>query len=842
MRFFPPPHTFLDDHGAPLASQDRRYFTRLSAAESSENPWRKEYIQRTRLLRSLGKGKVQLPSTAGKSAHGGLMVTYQPRTGQLSVSHVAASFTSSGVRAVHASLESQMVTASDPTTGKFEKRPVPRDPLLRFTPITPDLRQVRNDHPDYEVAVDMNVNRVMDISEELGWIMGENCPDGRCFVHPYSSPYITEGDVLYIRPGTDTSADKYGTKPLVTCVWIAKRRTGGVRDTTGAAVIVGNSRGFVRMFSITHSKGQQNDLREVGTFCVSPGVPIVQIEVDEDFLPKRIRQRRPWISVINATGEIYYLRNMPGDMDGGAWKMIPQTARIHSPLYNEIFPELEGLTQKQLKEKETHRTALLLKMDYSRIKDLWEHCRMDWFLKVDWAGGNMVSSRAGSESYWYGTVVRKADAPLNRYHLRKTKSSESANFVINGTTTDGPTKPSLFGSSSDTESTTTPPDELSTDPPAPDHDEWLPTTLHLNRSFTRITAYSLDNSLLARQGGDATSNHSIPGGNGCLLALGTNTGTIIVFNIRPPSTPAPTDHPIRTIHTDSPQITTLAVSSLAVFHGGNDGLVQAWDPLGSSSTPIRTLHSRFSARARRRIEQSTALQGDNQFSARCLQIDPDPTNLRGLVALGTFIRYWSFSGTEAAGRRGKRGHATGGGAKRASAARTKGAIRGVMRSDEIAMWGELEEQSRVADALERRFGVGRGAAAMSEEDMLAYASMISQEAFATERGASPEEDEELQSALRESLRGEEEEEEGAYRFSEPQYEAWSSTPGSLSPAKSPRKRGGWEKMPLFDDSWGQEDGLDEVVDQGFEDDLEMAIRLSLEEEERKKGKGKGREM
>jgi len=35
--------------------------------------------------------------------------------------------------------------------------------------------------------------------------------------------------------------------------------------------------------------------------------------------------------------------------------------------------------------------------------------------------------------------------------------------------------------------------------------------------------------------------------------------------------------PLRVISTESPQVSCLAVTSLFLVHGGNDGLVQAWD-------------------------------------------------------------------------------------------------------------------------------------------------------------------------------------------------------------------------------------------------------------------------
>lgn len=114
-RYFPAPFHELGGHEV---TQDRRYFTPLSLSTGA-HAWRNEYTQRTTLLRSLGKGKLHAPdglSRAGQGS-GGLMVTYPSVTGQTSVSHMAANFAPSGVRCVHASLESQYVSASDGITG-----------------------------------------------------------------------------------------------------------------------------------------------------------------------------------------------------------------------------------------------------------------------------------------------------------------------------------------------------------------------------------------------------------------------------------------------------------------------------------------------------------------------------------------------------------------------------------------------------------------------------------------------------------------------------------------------------------------------------------------------------
>jgi hypothetical protein len=826
------------------------------------------------------------------------MVTYPARTGPLSVSHMAVSFAPNGVRAVHACLESQIVSASDPTTGKIEKR---RDPLFRDLLLTPDLMAVRNDHPDFGVAIDMNVNRVMDISEEFGWVMGENIPDGRCYLHLYPNPHIGDGTE---RIGAYVGPDNYGLKPAVTCVWITKKRSGGVRDCTGAAVVIGNSRGYVRIFSVDVGK-KSSSPTQIRAYCVSPGVPIVQVKVDEDFLPRRLRQARPWITVINALGEIYYLRNKPTSSSDDEWRMIPQTARIPTPVYSEVFPELaKDLSSEQIEGNRQKRTELLLKMEYSKIKELWEGFRMDWFIEVDWAGENIVTGRTGSENYWHGNLVQTADVSLKRYHLRKVKTDDDPKIFVRGisrASSETPARESIFGGDEDAvsqESTSaTPIAENPDEELAPiGHDEWISTELRMNdRSFTRITSYSLDNSHLSRLAAseDTTLREGSPGGHGRLFAVGTNSGSIFVFNIRPTSVSEPIESPIRTIHTDSPQISTLAVSSLVVVHGGDDGLVQAWDPLGSTRSPVRTLHSRFSARARRRIEQNLgAVTTDNQFAARCLALDPDPTRLRGAVALGTFVRYWSFSAVDTISGGGKKKRKKVGGAGKVGGTphRNKGAIREVIQSDELALRREREQKRKEAEELEKRYGIATGTDALNEEEMLAYARMISQETFEAESSTrnseaassndtiTPEgsittprdpEDADLELALRLSLQEVEVSEmqpteepawEGMMMEPGPShysFEHWSVSPAkpvssnafgpctsvSSSPTKSKKsssstRKGGWEKVSLDAlNDWQQQPDVDE--------DLELAIRLSLQEQEQEQwrgGKGKGKEV
>lgn len=244
----------------------------------------------------------------------------------------------------------------------------------------------------------------------------------------------------------------------------------------------------------------------------------------------------------------------------------------------------------------------------------------------------------------------------------------------------------------------------------------------------------------------ASSNPEVPGNRGRYLAVGTATGLVFVWDIRAPSGKS-TDminpvSPLRIIQTDSPQVSCVALTSLYLVHGGNDGLVQAWDPLASTTRPIRTINSRFSSRARRRLVQAEASMhgvGNNFFACGAICLDPDPTVLRGMVALGTHLRYWAFSSSGAdqyksSKRRLRRGHkgsnVTAEGQRFSSSGR--GALMEYIEDEKVEM-----ERQKVADAKERahlsnRFGVDLLGPDVSEEQLLAYAQLLSEEAFASE--------------------------------------------------------------------------------------------------------------
>jgi len=156
------------------------------------------------------------------------------------------------------------------------------------------------------------------------------------------------------------------------------------------------------------------------------------------------------------------------------------------------------------------------------------------------------------------------------------------------------------------------------------------------------------------------------------------------------------------------------------------------------------LNSRFSDRARRRIAQAEASAhgvGNNFYAAGAIVLDPDPTALRGMVSLGSYVRYWSYSSTAAdayksrkrgqLGRRSERGsNSTPAGQKVSATGR--GLINNYISNERFEMEREKVIRQKEKERLTGRFGTNLLGEGASEEEMLAYATMLSEEAFSSD--------------------------------------------------------------------------------------------------------------
>lgn len=697
-------------------SPQRRYFSRLTA----NSTWKNEYSLRTTLLRSFAKGKVldmSARSVRGSKEPQSLLITYDSKCNN-TVTHLSVKFPNlfetGGSKALprlySGSTFSNTVTISDYTIGKTE-RGLWQKPG-HFPPEF--LSSVPGFNRDYFCPNNRGAG-VMDLSEGLGWVFGESIPNGNLYVFAH----CTNDNLLSAQSGfrmarplqltNGTLIDGNGSDAGISSVWMAKtRRAGTILDTSEGkiGILSASSKGCVSAFALpwtTGSLAPEDWNLAWASWYVCPGIPILSICVDNEYSTRRNRMHRPWCVILNAVGEVWYSTTLPTpDASAASWKIIPSTRQLAAQkLAGGASVVNQHLEEMLLRDWKVVRAA----------EPLWGN---DWWIEVDWADETIIRGR------------KITDFPISRFH--RTKNQQTMDLrprqIRNSQ------QPSIFGSS-----------EV---PPAESDPSMAHTWISSDLDFTSdpdeqhfVTAVGMDNSYLCQISTTDTSVDDIPGSNARFLAVGTNEGIIFVWNIRESHT-SPTVYPLRRIQTSSPEITTVAVSSLILVAGGNDGLVAAYDPLSSSSSPLRILHSHFTRRARRRLAQvpeQNAVLASNQYAARSCILDPDPTSLRGVVALGSHIRHWSIasdSSQNSARRRKKKLARQSIAATRLRNKSSGSDYQGLIKTEVSSLKKEAMDSDRENDRLEGRFGISYrmpGANDLTEEELVAYAELLSKEAY-----------------------------------------------------------------------------------------------------------------
>ncbi|KAI6806347.1 hypothetical protein KC332_g11452 [Hortaea werneckii] len=865
--YFPGPDTMhadlvndADDEETVVQQQqavvrsERRAFTRLTALAS----WRSEYINRTRLLRSLARGKPVQSVASGPSGSsrngGGQSHNAQPTimyNSQLftTINHLHAIFaggaTGSGwgssghkklPRFIHGADDTGTATTSDPGAGKVDSWGQ-SDPqfFVQFADRFPGDSQYGLGPGEV-----VGAPNVMDVSQPYGLVYGEGSPGGMAY---YRATEEMRGRFLMF--SSAMSVPEIGIPRLhsaneaMTSIWIAKSATIPSLTEGLIGIMTGSSLGVVNAYSLgsTGTGGTSNRehrfLRGETTarWVLSPGVPIISIAVDPEYCLSRQAQNRIWAVALNALGEVFYLTKFPKrpTLDRAApmddelaertawltgrsvyWNLVEPSRRVaRMDPYAE--PGADGsysprsswngmcLSPEQIRAETLEMEAFARKKpkDFRAVCSGWDMRRR---LEVDFAGDdgnlageNVVVVECGLEEDGISTAAVQRFTRCRFQEGGGTSGSVTPPSMTSGTT-EASNEPSLFGGG------TSPPAGTESAPsldrlggalpaddfggsitPRPMSEEWRTSKMTFGGlKKVQVLATTIDNSTFATQtcsedpllgfsGRSTTSSPSltplspsdqpsandpvdVPGQRARLFAIGTKTGSVLVWNIRAPYPKAAettnTLDPVRIIYTDSPQISCLAMSALYLVHGGSDGLVQAWDPLGSSLQPIRTMNSRFSARARRRLAQAQASPqgvGINLFAAGAITLDPDPAVLRGMVSLGINLLYWSFSSSAADQyrssakrrlRRSERGsnNALGTGGSGFSTA-TRNNLKDYIAHEQ----NELELEKAQRNREHQRF-VGRYGTEFldgSEEEQMAYVAMISQESFEKEaRGRS----------------------------------------------------------------------------------------------------------
>ncbi|KAJ5560761.1 hypothetical protein N7535_008958, partial [Penicillium sp. DV-2018c] len=812
-RFFPGPHAIEDgrrstSYEADLQS-DRRFFARLTAIAS----WRSEYILRTRLMRSLARGKPAQfePSKkhgtvrAASARHGSAVATYTSQL-QFPVSHMHASFSPDrGPLFIHGAAEQGIASASDPSTVKVGTWGVSDHQMFRhFADLFPGEAQYGLGSGDM-----VGLPNSMDVSQPYGMIYGEGCPQGRSY-------FISKTE----QRGRFMGASELGSHPslgipamnmithAISSVWIAKSAH-VLKMTQGlVGMLSGSSSGVLTAYALgphpTYERRYEPG-QVTAKWVLCPGVPIIGIAVDDQFTSQRYSGRRVWAVALNALGEIFYLTELPrspnipltaklssNQVDEMAWKtgrsvhweMVEVSRRVAraDPFNRELVDgsysprsssDSMALNEHQVaaETKEIEKFMSFKPRHFRKVCEGWD-MRRD--LKVDFAGDD---GRRAGESIIVITRGSGDDAkPSIRRFMRTvcdSVSSSSTTPAPFSTSMEPP--PSIFGGPVRVPSSTVsnePPRPRSSsrmDSPSTKFDWRLSDFAFGSRKPTEISTSALDMSsfailtaeedpLLAMSDCSPSfaspspmlphmdqprSNLEVPGQRARFLAVGTSSGMVFVWDVRASAARSSdvinTISLLRTIQTESPQVSCLAITSLYLVHGGNDGLVQAWDPLASSTKPIRTINSRFSSRARRRLVQAEASilgVGNNYYATGAICLDTDPTVLRGMVSLGTHLRYWSYSSSGAdqykSSKRRLRRFMRGGNAAAAGQRFNnsgRGAIEDFIEDERLDM-----ERQKIADEKERahlsaRFGIDLLGPDIDEEQLLAYAQLLSQEAY-----------------------------------------------------------------------------------------------------------------
>jgi hypothetical protein len=324
LRYFPG-HTALEhkklngdagiwaDSTSDFVRSETRYFGRLTPLAS----WRSEYLFRTRLLRSLARGK---PGTthgsigAARAQQSGkkssAVLTYNSKLPWL-VTNIHAVFSNGKKppRAIQGASDLGVATMSDPTSGKIEKWGLEDGfTTAQLDEIAPDL--VPFGVEDGPAATP----NVMDVSQTYGIISGEGFPGGRAFFRG-----VNEMRGRYL--GAETGvADTYPDIPkipemseAVCSVWIAKSSAIPASTHSMVGVLTGSTLGVVTAYSLgwdpSGPRFGNGDI--TARWILSPGVPITSIKVDDNYSQKRKASSRVWAVALNALGEVFYLTGTP---------------------------------------------------------------------------------------------------------------------------------------------------------------------------------------------------------------------------------------------------------------------------------------------------------------------------------------------------------------------------------------------------------------------------------------------------------------------------------------------------------------------------------------------------
>ena len=756
-----------------IFTTERRSFTRLSPVAS----WTSEYLVRTKLLRCLARGRPSLPFAA-------------PSQGKPHKGFATFSFYS----------HLRVITSLDAKFGPVHDKRLPqfihgcgslgtvsisdRRGELSGWGLTENLSPFttfEERHPGTAMwgagrGEVVGVPNVMEVSHAHGMVMGEGYPGGNAFLlgsnmtHPRLLTPLLDTHHEFGLPRVFQSSNAFCS------AWIAKSQS-VPRQTQGlVGMLFGSSSGVVTAYSLGTLGGREQKLERgelTARWLLSPGVPIVAIQVDENGSNARMEQRRVWAVALNALGEVFYLQDLPkrparvidhavapevaqelrswNTGHSAPWVLAKPTMRAHRPSYIEDqeppsyyhHAVWSGYYESSDLSSEMRSVESWLSKTPADIKARFNGWDMRQRLEVDFSGDDGHGSgesvfvfRCGHDEVadesdrnvkvWRYTRCVRPEIPLAANVASEKEESKDARIRF-----DWHSSQLVFGRAKHSNITTT----------AIDSSIYAWTTFDEDLALWRARLTQMEASSKVQSSGatDPTSAPRIPGQRARFVAAGTSTGQIYLWDARATVSVSPSIandvQPSRVIYTNSAEISSLALTALYVVHGGSEGLVQAWDPLCSTTHPIRTICSALSRRAILAAQQDPSRKS-GAVGAICL--DPDPCLLRGIVALRGNLRYWSYSSSsinkELSKSQKRRLHR----AARGIRSGTSDGFTGGRRVDlkdfvsQEMVERRMEEQEKRAQEKQNkringRFGLDLLGSDASEEELMAYATLLSEE-------------------------------------------------------------------------------------------------------------------
>lgn len=705
---------------------EARIFTRLMPLPS----WRGEYLIRTRLLQSLARGRPNTSLGAIKvpGEFGGYSITHPTavhtyRSGlPWTITNLHAVFPDrkKGLRAMHGSSNFCFGTISNPSRGRVEAWGSRDD--FRFT----QVHEIAPHLPLYGRGSGYAVlPNVMDVSQPYGMVGGEGFLGGRAAwraTGELHSHYLTPPRENWAMMGDRTIPRIPADDEAISSVWIAKSAAVPSATSTMVGIMTGSTLGVLTTYGLRDDSAGVallSDGNITARWVLSPGVPIVALEVDDAYSLRRKSLGRVWAVALNALGEVFYLRetptpvtrrNMPPNPLRAAWhagrtarwELVERTRRAAWPDVLEKhedaaeFPRsssnAQHLSEVQLwaEAREINDSFAHTPTYFNDICDGWDMQRQ---LQVDFAGESIFVIDCGKGQH--------KSVKVTRYTQPLTAASAVTAWAATDFSLEGHQSANITASAIDRSrfALLCPFEEpkRTVDPDARSPRSRHPTTEMLGRRCR-------------------------------LLAVGTKSGVVVAWDMRDPSTS--TVKPLRIIQTESPEVSCLAVSALYLLHGGSDGLAQAWDPLASTLEPVRTLNARASARIRnlRITDNHSQEAAARDPTIRAIHLDPNPTVLRGVLSFGSFVRYWSYSTSNDAPGRRRRGLPAENCIIMECQCPLCDEFYDQTEPDSVDLQFDEQQQSGDLCPLHAEFQLGFSD--MTEQEAISYAQMISEETFA----------------------------------------------------------------------------------------------------------------